>query len=310
MLRKWVLKAIIQKGISFLPYKHRINFLFQKYITRGVQLTDGYLEDKLEHFKNHALFYEKHNGRIADIEVLELGTGWYPIIPVCFYLAGAKSVWTVDIADLLNEEGLKQALEKMLDYEAIGKLKQYYPRFQSERLRQLKLLVDARDFNFSKFEEVTGIKYWIGDARKLSLEDHSKDFIVSNNTFEHVYESVLMEILKEFDRVLKPGGIMSHFVDMSDHFAHLDSTITIYNFLRFTSRQWQWIDNSIQPQNRLRVDDYRQLYQSLGIPIIEEKNRPGDAEKLQNIKLAYPYDQKNTADLAVSHTYLVSKTSG
>ena len=28
-MKKWVLKAIVQKTISWLPFKHRINFLFQ-----------------------------------------------------------------------------------------------------------------------------------------------------------------------------------------------------------------------------------------------------------------------------------------
>ena len=49
----WILKALIQKTISFLPYNHSVNFLFQKYVTKGVRLTDELFEDKLIHCSNH-----------------------------------------------------------------------------------------------------------------------------------------------------------------------------------------------------------------------------------------------------------------
>ena len=51
----------------------------------------------------------------------------------------------------------------------------------------------------------------------------------------------------------KPDGLHSHFIDMSDHFAHMDSSISIYHFLRYSEAQWKRIDNSIQPQNRWRL---------------------------------------------------------
>ncbi len=65
----------------------------------------------------------------------------------------------------------------------------------------------------------------------LNIKSDSVDFICSNNTFEHIPADILSAILREFKRVIKPGGLMSHFIDMSDHFAHFDSRITIYNFL-------------------------------------------------------------------------------
>ena len=70
----------------------------------------------------------------------------------------------------------------------------------------------------------------------LSLQKESVDFICSNNTFEHIPQEILRDILVEFKRVLHPNGLMSHFIDMSDHFAHFDSRITIYNFLQIQQK--------------------------------------------------------------------------
>jgi hypothetical protein len=95
---------------------------------------------------------------------------------------------------------------------------------------------------------------------------------------------------------------------MSDHFAHFDRNINIYNFLKFKSWQWQIIDNTIQPQNRLRVDDYRQLFKDVGLSIDEEIARPGNIEELRTIKLDNSFTSKKLEDIAVSHIQLIVKT--
>jgi hypothetical protein len=100
---------------------------------------------------------------------------------------------------------------------------------------------------------------------------------------------------------------MSHFIDMSDHFAHFDSKINIYNFLKFSDQEWKWINNSIQPQNRLRIDDYRKIYQSLNIPISAESYREGRMEELKTIKLNKKLVNRDLRTIAISHCHLISK---
>ena len=94
---------------------------------------------------------------------------------------------------------------------------------------------------------------------------------------------------------------------MSDHFAHLDTTINIYNFLRFSPLQWRWIDNAIQPQNRWRISQYRDLYTKKGIAITKEENRPGDLAQLRNVPVHACFAGISETDLAISHSYLVSR---
>lgn len=304
-MKKWILKALIQKTISLLPNGHRINYLFQQYVTKGVRLTDDYLEDKLIHFNHHRRFFVEGKQPVEGKTVLELGSGWYPIVPVCFFLEGANRIFTVDIVAFLDLEKVRQSIRAFVRLKQEGRLKGYLNPLP-DRWEVLEKLNKNENLPLSVLMEQLRIRYLVTDARSLPLESGSVDLISSNNTFEHIYPEILEDILLEFKRILRPGGIMSHFIDMSDHFSHLDKSITIYNFLRFSERQWSLIDNRIQPQNRWRIAQYRALYQKLGIPVQKEENRPGDLGALRSVTVHSDFARIPEADLAVSHSYLVS----
>ena len=277
-MKKWILKAVVQKTISFLPYKHRINFLFQKYITKGVRLSDDYFQDKLIHFKHHQGFGKKYLGKLEQKEIYELGTGWYPVIPIAFILNNVAHVKTVDIAGLLSKNGFVLTIEKFLTYHRSGQLKEILD-YDAQKINELEELhAQADTLDLAAMLAKVNINYIVGDAAEIGAEVKSIDLLVSNNTFEHVYPEDLRRLLSRFKQLVKSNGLMVHFIDMSDHFAHLDQSITIYNFLQFSEKAWQSIDNTIQPQNRWRINQYRDLYLTLGIPVTEEQERPGNQE--------------------------------
>lgn len=309
MIRKWHLKAIIQKTISFMPNGHKINHWFQKNITKGVYLGDEYFYDRLEHVKHHLSAFNKHCGTIEDKRTLELGTGWYPVIPFSFFLSGAAEINTVDISNLTNKEKLKDTIGRFIELIENDTLKQYIDA-KPERITVLKDI--AKNFETLSFEDILAkmhIKYLLMDARNLKhLADNSIDLVHSNNTFEHVYPSILKDILKEFKRIVKKEGLQSHFIDMSDHFAHFDKSINIYNFLQYSNKAWDnVIDNSIQPQNRWRFPQFVALYNSLNIPLTDQEIRPGDIEAVKSLKIHPDFSKFSTEELAISHCYLYSK---
>jgi SAM-dependent methyltransferase len=307
-MAKWILKAVVQKGISYLPYKQELNFFFQKYITRGVALTDAHFVYKLEAARDHLRFYTRFGTvPLAEARVLELGTGWYPIVPAILYLAGCNAIESIDIRNWLTVERQLTAYRKILEYYDSGRLSPYLANPQSDRIGLLRELCRSPSPRSAGISERVGLRTTIMDATALTYADDTFDLICSNNTFEHIHAPVLREILREFKRVLKPRGVMSHFVDLSDHFAHLDGSITIYHFLRFSEGQWRWIDNDIQPQNRLRWPDYRAVYAELGIAIRAEEVRAGDLQALATVPVHPQFAARLTAEeLAVSHGYLVS----
>jgi hypothetical protein len=305
MISKWILKAIVQKGISLLPAGHRVNYVFQKYITKGVVLSDDYLLDRLSHASAHLKFFRTHSGRDFPKTTLELGTGWYPVVPICNFLAGAEAIHSVDIRMLTNKAHLLTTIDRMLEVIDYGNNFPVNIPLKPDRLLVLRDLKEhGQSRSLQSLLNTLHIHYLVQDARQLDFPTASIDLVHSNNTFEHVFPDVLMAILMEFQRIC--GGIQSHFIDMSDHFAHFDSKINIYNFLRFSERQWRWIDNSIQPQNRWRFDDYLELYHKLDIRVLEATHRPGDISQVTEIHLAKPFSDKPLDIVAISHCHIIS----
>jgi hypothetical protein len=306
-MKKWIQKAIVQKLISYLPLSHKINYIFQKHVTRGVHLDDEYFYDRLLHAKEHLNAYQKFSGKNIPEKSLEIGTGWYPIVPVAFFLSGVSTVYSVDIRFLTSTDRMQTTLNRFVDCRKAGKLKEYID-FLPERFETIMKIVDnPHDYTLNTILELLNIRYLIEDARKLSLPDISIDLVNSNNTFEHIYPEILIPILHEFKRVAKKNdGVMSHFIDMTDHFAHFDKSITIYNFLRFTDKQWQWIDNSIQPQSRARIYDYRKIFRDIGLPITEEHVRKGNQDELSTVPLSEKFSKESMDQVAISHCHFIT----
>ena len=304
-MAKWILKAVVQKGISFLPFGQHVNFFFQKYVTRGVNLSDEYFEGRLEHCRRHYEAFRSHSS-VKDFSHVEVGTGWYPVVPTGMFLYGAGSITTVDINRYSNEKYTHATLRKFREYHDNGKLKKFLPGILEERLNILLAEATQPSFDYYATLEKHHIVYLVMDARRLFLTDNSIDLVTSNNTFEHVYADVLVGILQEFKRLCKKGGVMSHAIDMSDHFQHMDSNITIYNFLKYSEAQWKWINNSIQPMNRMRIYDFREIYRQLSIPITAEINRETNMVEFNKVKLDKQFSGHSAAENAMSHTQLVS----
>lgn len=308
MISKWMLKALVQKLISFFPQREKLNYLFQKYATKGVELTDIYFDFKLGHARDHLAYFRKYGQQpLAKATILELGLGWYPIVPIALYLSGADRIVSIDIQEWMTNQSQLKTIRKFEEWRSQGKLQDYLPQIDEQRWSALVALTQKS--TAPGLEEISAtirLEPLLQDARATDFAESSLDYICSNNTFEHIPVAILADILREFKRIIRPGAVMSHFIDLSDHFAHFDSEITIYNFLRFSEKQWQRIDNRIQPQNRLRFRDYLALYAALDIPVTHQSTRPGDPALLVRVPLAEQYQAYTPEELAISHGYLVS----
>ncbi len=304
-----MLKAAVQKGISFLPARERINYWFQKNVTKGVLLTDEHFGYKIQHASDHLRFFaENKNFDKKDCRVLELGTGWYPIVPIALYLSGYNDIVSVDLSGWLTKQGQLTAIKKFMAWRSDGKLQKFLPDLDEGRWSVLtEIISDEEKLSYEDINKKICLEARVENLFETTMENHSFELICSNNTFEHVHAPVLKKILEKFRALIKPGGTMSHFIDMSDHFAHFDSSINIYNFLKYSKAAWQRIDNDIQPQNRLRFVDYKKMYADLGIPITKEETRPGNPEALAQINVHSEYNDYTKESLLVSHGYIVSE---
>ena len=284
-MASWLLKAAVQGAISPLPGRDRLNHLLQRHITGSVALTDEMFERKLAQCERHLESYRAQRGTLPG-HVLELGTGWYPIVPIGMIRAGVDRVTTVDVNPLCDLSRSRAALEM----------------FGPE------LHADPAATNAAELLNPLGIRVLVRDVRDCGLDPESVDLFVSNNTFEHIPPPVLREILAEFRRLASPGAVMDHFIDMSDHYAHFDRSITEFNYLRYSDRRWRLFNNRLQYQSRLRISDYRRLTQGAGFRIVAEDGERGPLEALESITLDSRFRHYSEQDLAVLRCWLTAVT--
>jgi SAM-dependent methyltransferase len=301
----WMLKAAVQGSLSLLPQPQRWNRLLQRHVTRSLELDDAGFLAKWSQGERHVEHIQSHvPERASNFTALELGTGWFPVIPVGLALAGASAVYTVDMYDLTDRERTIQTLERFEAMLASGRLELANAHAGS---RARELLVKARDMSGHELLAALGIRAIIGDARALELPSASLDLICSNNTLEHIPAAVIASMFTEFRRLLRPPGVMSHFIDMADHYALFDRKITRYNFLRYPEPAWRLFNNELHYQNRLRLPDFRALHEQRGFEVLEEENRREPLEVLRSVPLAERFAGYDEDDLAVYDSWMVSR---
>ncbi len=152
-------------------------------------------------------------------------------------------------------------------------------------------------------EAATGIRYLAPrDARDTGLAPGSFDLISSTFTLEHIPERDIADILAESARLLTEDGLIRCSIDMKDHYSYFDGSLSHYNFLRFTDRQWKLLNPPLHFQNRLRYQDYIALFEGARLAILDERTvGPTAGEKLQlaSMRLAPPFSERDLEQVAV-----------
>jgi len=246
-------------------------------------------------------------------KLVEVGTGRGLEMPAGFHLMGAGRIDTYDLHTLLADwriEGLLRHLAEdaekiagLLGPQAVGG-----PDAVRERIGRL----TAGNPGVREAMRRLDVHYHApADAANTGLPAGSVDGHVSFTVFEHIPESILVDILREAGRILTPGGVAVHHVDLSDHYAHDDAAITAVNFLRYTQPEWgQLAGNRFAYHNRLRVKAMHAIYGEAGHEILRHTDwiDPGGLAALRaGMPLAPQFSGQPVEDLAMTGTRVVSR---
>jgi predicted SAM-dependent methyltransferase len=282
----WKIKAIIQRTVSLLPFKERLNFFLQTKISRTIPISaEQMIGGKGKRALNHLDIISNHTSiNFKDAVFYEFGAGWDLGLPLVFYAAGINSQLLVDIEDharlsLVNDMVAKinGNIEKVFEGSGLT-----YRMLPAESLSEK-----------SQLKTAFGIDYKAPlDARKTGMPTGTIDAATNTFTLEHIPAQDIRDIFTETYRILKPGGVVSCFVDMQDHYAYFDSKVTVYNYLQFTEREWKKYNCDLHYQNRMRHPEYIDIFKSCGFEIIhEELNKPSEKDmqvlKTMNIEKAF-----------------------
>jgi hypothetical protein len=301
----WWSKAAIQGTLSVLPRSSDLNYLFQRHVSGGLKPNPRNFEEKLATARGHLERWTSRRKSLPQT-VLELGTGWQPIVPVALALCGIPQVLTIDITPLTRTNLVRETLTLFADYADSGKLAAHIP-VKPERLPLIRAALAALDFSYiPAVLSMLGVTLKVGDARRLDLPAASVDYFVSNSVFEHIAPEILSGILHEFRRVAAPKALMSHLVDLSDHYAHFDRRITSYHFLRYSRSSWRWFNNSLLYQSRQRAPDYLRQMQSAGFSVLDAQRQHAAS---QPDVIHADFAEYSPEDLAVTWLWMVCATA-
>jgi SAM-dependent methyltransferase len=287
---RWLAKAALQRGFGALPQGEQLNYVFQRRVLRSLPAGDQALRQKLARARQHVEAYREHGPGtpLGEACFYEFGAGWDLAVPLAYAMLGVGRQVLVDIrasarVELVNDS--IASLERARD---------------DDSLRALGGPIAGLDDLENRF----GIRYLAPcDARDTGLAEGSVDFVSSTDTCEHIPGDDLALIFRECHRLLRPGGAFSCRIDLQDHYAYFDRSLSRYNFLRFSDRTWSVVNSPLHHQNRLRSPDYLQLVRGAGFELVVERpSGPSDEGRaeLRSLPLAERFRGYSEDELGVT----------
>jgi hypothetical protein len=309
----WKLKAVIQNTISLLPnsVSYAAYFWIQRHfgglrrINPVSSLTAGIatwnLIKELGYDPSEKVFFK-------------VGTGRVPLMPLAYWLMGAKKTMTIDLNPCLKEELIKESLQYISD-NSQEILKLFGSLVHQDRMDDLMHFNKNLSFSTSAFLDICHINYIApSDAANTTLSNQSIDFHTSYVVLEHIPLEVLKNIIDGGNRIISDNGLFIHRIDYSDHFSHSDKTISSINFLQFSDNDWiRYAGNRYMYMNRLRHDDYIRLFQSAGhcilaaYPDVDEQSQ--ELLRSESFRFNELFKSKSEDVLSIRGAWIVSQKS-
>jgi len=262
----WRKKAVAFRAFDVLPGGKQLYYLTQRYVTRTIPRKLANHGKWL--FEHARVFRQSHGDDIGKARLFEFGAGLDLFSNIVQWCYGVNDQRVVDIRRWARVELINQVITYLAENPPPGCI----------RVPEIAL---TEPFE-APLAQHYGIRYEApADARRTRLEDGSVDLICTTSVLEHVPVDALRDILRECHRICHPESVSSHVIDYTDHYAHSDASISMYNFLRFTDDEWQRFNPDIHYQNRLRHVDYGQLFRSEGFRVRDEKAVTPDGSEAQ-----------------------------
>jgi len=275
----WRLKCGAFQILEHLPGGGFLYRVAQQFVT-GTHLfavTDAYL--RIHRF--HVAQY----GRVHPGRVLEFGGGRHFLSPLLLSNAGATEVLVYDIQRLSSPAQINHTIRQLR-----GRVPGEWP--------------EIRDW--PDLERIYRIRYLApGDARNTGLGSACVNFFCSTSTLEHIPAADIRSILAECSRIAVPRAVFSNIIDYADHYHYADAGISLFNFYRYSERQWRWLNPSNHFQNRLRHSDFEKIFRDSDWKSVETKAGTVSPDSIRTISIDPLFLRYDATDLLTSIGHFV-----
>ena len=267
----WRIKGVIQGALSRTPGGGVVNNYLQTTLG-GLRNFEANVDTKVVDDWLVLIANMHELGlRPQSLDYVEVGTGWYPALPICYWLSGARSCLTFDVTRHLNRK---------MTFRMLRRIEHHLPAIAEASQRPLAEI----QADYAKLRKAKSVKEILRaanieylaphDAAVSGLPDSSVDVVFSNSVLEHVHPGDILRIMQESRRILRKGGLAIHSANCGDHYAYFDPGITAANYLTYPERKWSKWNNRLLYQNRLRPSDFIDLAEESGMRIVLQKTKP------------------------------------
>ena len=281
---KWK-KMLVKKAlVGRIPFDDKLRQIKRKIF--GYPPNAGFIEQTIRNYERIKSSLERSEGSLNGSTILEIGSGWFPTIPILLARDGAKKIFMSDLNVHMDDITFRATL---------AYLKESFPNDE--------FIKNIKDFSSLPIEYLTPFNSSV-------LADKSLDLVMSHQVLEHIPKSDIYNLFSSLRPKVSDRGIMVHMVDHCDHFWHYDKSISRINFLTWNEEKHALINYLIKDgENRMRHHEYYQVFIDSGFEVFnEEINLHKETlEKIKMLDLVYPYSKMLPEQLAVLSSIYVLK---
>jgi len=238
----WRLKVLAKILLSRVPLGYTV-FRRIGIFRHGAMDSAGYA---LKVFQTH-FGRARERGLTAPFVALEIGPGDSVASAILARSVGASATWLVDVGNFATDD-----------------MRLYVRTVETARAAGLAVPEDVNLANLSSLLASCHARYLSTGLRNFAeIPTGSVGFVWSQAVLEHVRAAEMERLISEMYRVLRPGGIASHRIDLGDH---LGGSL---NNLRFSDALWEsrLMAESGFYTNRLRFGQMLDLFRQAGFTV-------------------------------------------
>lgn len=232
---------------------------------------------------------KKLNISVIGKSVIEIGSGWLPLMPYFFkYLGKASTVETYDLNQHYNKKNISNLNQEFSE------------KFEIPLKRSQK-----GNFNLPE-----GIRYYPKkDLTKTPIKN--AELVFSRFVLEHVSPLDIKKMHQKFKNEI-PEAYIIHLISPSDHRAYVDSKLSNQDFLRYSDSEWEKKQTRFDYHNRLRLPQYLDIFKELGYEILllefESPNINSETyKKFKSVPLHQDYQKYSDDELTAGSINMVLK---
>lgn len=259
---KWQRRIATNSIKTFIPFQARLRSL--KHSVKP-PVPGRHHDLVLDGIFQQVALIRRAGGRITDARVLEIGSGWIPVAPLVYRVAGAREVILSDQHRLLHPRSVQAAVAFLIE-----RTDRLVSELGVDREQVDKVLGVDLEGGLDDMLAALGLTYVVPlSAETLRGEI---DIAYSHTVLEHIPPEALEDIFALVRSRLTERGLFCNGIDHSDHRRCYDDDLPIVDFLRYSELAWRL--QCIDPQdytNRLRHSDYVALLEGTGFKLLDSQ---------------------------------------